>query len=238
MSSRMKDYLRFVTVINTGHTLCVAHTGNDRHDAFGAVNAAQFAVNLINAVFALAQQNQSRRFHLHYLTAKLGPNGAAGSGHHDTFAFQIARNLLYIENYRIAFQQIFDSDRAQGLHINTLFQQGINAGNNLGFTFGLTADIYDGSNLSRRQRRYRDDNFFDAVFSDCVCNGVPASEHFDTKSKVVEFRGIIINKADYTPVIRMILLDISRHQVAGIASADNEYRNSVSILFICFSHGD
>ncbi|MPN18169.1 hypothetical protein SDC9_165527 [bioreactor metagenome] len=74
VSSGMKNNLRFITVENTGHTFCVADAGNNRHNTFSAINTALFAMNFINTIFALAQQNQGGRFHLHYLAAKLGTN--------------------------------------------------------------------------------------------------------------------------------------------------------------------
>ena len=95
------------------HNGRIATVAEQRIAGEGREIPRQFLLHPHQREFVLFDQSQVRCAITGALTAQLGADGAAGTGHHDTATAEPSADGLPIWRHRVTAQQVFDGDFLQ-----------------------------------------------------------------------------------------------------------------------------
>ena len=141
---RVEHDIRMISLHNTLHTPGIAHGSDQRHQIKPRVFPPQLLLDGIGIIFINVENDQHRRFGLGDLAAELAADGSAPARYQDGLAFQCGEDLVVVDLYLGAAQQVRDLHVAQLADADFSVDQLVGCRYGLHLTAGVFTYIEDG----------------------------------------------------------------------------------------------
>ena len=139
----VKHHVRPVALHQRSHARFVGDVGHAGDELDVRLELDQTSLDLEQAVLAPLHEHHLLRLERHELTAQLRADAAAGAGHHHPSAANEPREAFFIEDDRLASEEIFDGDGANVRQLDVSGDDLGDAGDDLGGDPRFVAALHD-----------------------------------------------------------------------------------------------
>src|SRR5690606_24665904 len=187
--------------------------------------AVELALEGVDAVLAVPEQDQVGRLEAADLPHELGADRAAGARDHDALAAEVAEDAVRVEPDRRPAEEVVDVDLADAAQVDLAGDDLVHAGDDLVREVGAGApDLLDDvADLVAALRRDRDQHLVDVALGDHPRGVGDAPEHGHAGDALPDLRGVVVEERDGLHAGLGVAQQLAHDQGPGLAGADDEH---------------
>ena len=200
----------------------VADVGDDRLQLERREHATQLRVDVEDAVFAVADEDEAARFGHRHLTAELGADRPACAGDEHHLIDDVVQDRVFVP-HRLALEQVRDLDVAQPPDGDPVAEELVDSRQNLRRHVEPPAGFRQHADRAAGRGRHRDHDLLDAVLLHDALERVHRPEHRQARDPLAMLHDGIVEKPDDVQAELRIALRFPGDHGAGAARAHDQH---------------